>query len=165
MRSALQRFCLVLLVALDAGPIATGCGGDDCGSKNVSVQVRVDGRPPAECGSWVLEVRACASSGGCEGACGACVDGAPDPACDAIDACEENVLQLPPGDTRVCVHVELVNGGLAYDACSDVTIPSGGDADPVTVEVDTDDAFPCIRDWTFNGSLCCHEMFGCVAPD
>lgn len=162
MRRTLQTSSFVLLALLDAGPLA-GCS-DDCGTGNVAVQVRVDGRAPGECASWVIEILACSTGGDCAGECGACVGGAPDPACEPIDACDENVLSLPPGDTRVCAHVELVNGGLAYDACSDVTIPESGGADPVMIEVDTDDAFPCIRDWTFNGSMCCHEMFGCVPP-
>lgn len=142
----------------------SGCG-DDCSEKNASVQVSVDGRAPGACGSWALEVRACSMGGECDGACGACIDGAPDPECEPIDACDDNILPLPPGDSRVCVHAELVNGGISFDACSDVTVPQSGSAGPVAVAVDTDDAFPCIRDWTFNGSQCCNPMFGCVAPD
>ena len=165
MISAPSRLPWVLVVLPLACGVAAGCGDDDaCVDEDVSVQVTVDGRAPSQCASWELQVRACATGGDCAGGCGACVDGAPDPECEPIDACENNVLSLAPGDYKVCVHAELVNGGLSSDGCTDTTVAAGGGA--VAVAVDTDDAFPCIRDWTFNGSLCCNDVVGaCVPPD
>ncbi len=151
-----------MLLAVSAG---AGCGDDDdeCGAVNVPVQVTVDGRSPGECASWELQVRACSTGGGCAGGCGACIDGAPDPECEPIDACGGDLLELPPGDYQVCVRAELVNGGIGFDGCSAATVGSGGA--PVAVEVETDDAFPCVRDWQFNGTLCCNDVVGaCVPP-
>lgn len=140
------------------------CGDDDdeCGAVDVPVQVAVDGRAAGECASWELQVRACSTGGDCAGGCGACVDGAPDPECEPIDACDGDLLSLPPGDYRVCVRAELVNGGIGFDGCSDATVAAG---EPVALAVETDDAFPCVRDWVFNGSLCCNDVVGaCVPP-
>lgn len=129
---------------------------------DVPVQVAVDGRAAGECASWELQVRACSIGGDCAGGCGACVDGAPDPECEPIDACDGDLLSLPPGDYRVCVRAELVNGGIGFDGCSDATVAAG---EPVALAVETDDAFPCVRDWVFNGSLCCNDVVGaCVPP-
>ena len=151
------------MLACPLGVVVAGCG-EECVETRVPVQVSVDGRAPATCASWVLDVRACSTGGSCEGGCGACIDGAPDPECEPIDACDDNTLSLSPGDYRVCVHAELVNGGISFDGCTDASVPEKGDPAAVPIAVDTDDAFPCIRDWTFNGSSCCNTMFGCVPP-
>jgi hypothetical protein len=144
--------------------LAAACGDDDdeCGAETVALQVTVDGRAPSECASWALFVRVCSTGGGCDFAC-PCVDGAPDPTCDPlVDACDESTVELPPGDYQVRVTAELVNGGISFD--SDVAASVGGGS-AIAADVVTEDAFPCIRDWEFNGSQCCNDVVGaCVPP-
>jgi hypothetical protein len=164
MSMASSRALLLFLAVVATAAIASGCGGDECVDQDVAVQVSVDGRAPAECANWELQVRACGSGGDCPGACGACVDGAPDPECEPIDACEDNRLTLPPGDWHVCVRAVLVNGGVDFTGCLDTTVPKDGEPAPIAIPVDTADAFPCIRDWAFDGSMCCNAQFGCVPP-
>lgn len=145
--------------------VTAGCGDDECALREVTLAVSVDGRPVGACGSWELQVRACTMEGGCDAECGACHDSAPDDACAPVDACESSSIELPPGTHRLCVKAVLVNGGLEFEGqCGDLEVPASGEIHVPQMPVDTDDAFPCIRDWTFNGRQCCNDMFGCVAP-
>ena len=146
--------------------VGVGCGSDDeCAPREIALGVSVDGRSVGACGSWELQVRACTLGGACSGPCGACTGSSPEDSCEPIDACETPRIELPPGEHRLCVKAVLVNGGLEFDGqCGNLEVPASGEIDPPQMPIDTDGAFPCIRDWTFEGGQCCNEMFGCVPP-
>ncbi|MBI2892191.1 MAG: hypothetical protein HYY06_01465 [Deltaproteobacteria bacterium] len=151
--------------------VLSGCGNDEspCTVVNVPLAITVDGRSVATCGTygWELRVRSCDLGGdACAQRCGACQG--PDPidrACEGPDACEQSSIDLAPGDHRVCVEAILVNGDLDFETCEELSVSGGSEvATPLPIAIDTGDAFPCIREWTFDGSTCCNEIVGACNP-
>jgi len=140
------------------------------GYGRVDIDLIVDGRRVQTCEDWVLRIQACAEPEFpvCDhGVCSRCpVEDIPDD-CDLGDACDDPGLIVDTeGTYTVCVVAELPNTGLVFSGCGDVEVGENGARDPVEVDVDTEDRFPCIRDWYYDGEYCC-DIYGqgfCVPP-
>lgn len=141
------------------------------GEGRVELDLVVDGRRIDSCYEWRLRITACASPEYpvcTHGVCNRCESGEIPADCDLGDACEDpSFLVETAGEYTICVTAELPNADLAFTTCTDpVTVDGERAPDPVELDVVTDDQFPCIRDWTYDGDLCCDvEGQGfCVPP-
>jgi hypothetical protein len=139
---------------------------------HVELDLLVDGRRVDSCEEWRLRITSCASPvfPVCtHGVCNRCESGEIPEDCDLGDACENLFFNVDtPGDYTVCITAELPNASLSFTTCAETPVTVDGERvpDPVEVDVITDDQFPCIRDWTYDGELCCDvEGQGfCVPP-
>jgi hypothetical protein len=141
------------------------------GQGRIELDLLVDGRRIESCYEWRLRISACASPEYpvcTHGVCNRCESGEIPEDCDLGDACEDPSFHVETaGDYTICVTAELPNADLTFTTCTDpVTVDGQSAPDPVEADVVTDDQFPCIRDWTFDGQYCCDvEGQGfCVPP-
>ena len=160
--SAPMPFRFALLACVTG--VLSGCGAEECSTHRVTLSPAVDGRPPSDCGAnvWALAWHVCRTSGGGCGEC-ACGEAGSTASCPGVDACSgDSVLDLSAGEYRVCLVADQAEGLQTAEACETVDVPS---TTQLSLNVDTDDAWPCVNSWTYNGSLCCHPNFGCVSPE
>lgn len=136
----------------------------------VEVDILVDGRRVNTCEDWRLKLTACAAPEYpvCDhGVCSRCASGDIPEDCDLGDACEDASFRVATaGAYTVCVTAELPNGGLSFTQCADTAVDWDGATATVEVDVDTDEQFPCIADWYYDGTNCC-DIYGqgfCVPP-
>ncbi|MBI2893391.1 MAG: hypothetical protein HYY06_07545 [Deltaproteobacteria bacterium] len=141
-------------------------------ARTLELDLLVDGNRVRTCTLyWRLNIRVCGEAADplCESvseACGAC-GGAIDRDCDLGDACEESSVRLATAGTyTVCVEAELVNGGIAFEECGEVTVGEEGITEPLAMDIDTGNVFPCVRDWVYDPeeNMCCDDGQGYCAP-
>jgi len=156
----------------DADADADSICAIDAGPGRIELDLLVDGRHIETCEEWRLRITACASPEYpvcAHGVCSRCASGEIPEDCDLGDACEDPTFHVETaGDYTVCVTAELPNASLSFTTCAEAPVTVDGDRAPAPVEIDviTDDQFPCIRDWTYDGQYCCDvEGQGfCVPP-
>ena len=137
----------------------------------IDVEVLVDGRAVDTCEEWRLRITACADPVYpvcAHGVCNRCESGEIPADCDLGDVClEPSFVVATAASYTVCVTAELPNGGMAFTNCADpIDVDWDGAASSVSIDVDTGDQFPCIRNWYFDGELCCDTegQHFCVPP-
>jgi len=130
---------------------------------SVVLNLTVDGLYVMTCveGRWRLNVRICGEAD--DPSCAAYTGGACAEDAEPLllgDACESLEVTIPTaGRYTLCVEAELVNGSYAREQCTEIEVGPDGLADRVPIDVDTDETFPCVKNWTYDPAenQCCTQ--------
>lgn len=131
-------------------------------SGEVALHVQVDGLEVLTCvdGRWRLNVRACGepATPSCAVMAGICSEDVRSRLLG--NACDSPVVTMPTaGHYTLCVEAELVNGSYAVEQCKEIDVGPEGLEDRVAFDLDTNETFPCVTDWTYHprDNECCTQ--------